>query len=132
MAKNEGAATVLVADDDPEILTLVSVRLAKRGYIVLEASDGERAIKLARDRHPDVVVLDVMMPFKNGWEVAKELRDDPDLVDIGIVMLTAIGERINTLTSPLYGADAFIDKPFDFKDLDDAVEQTIAKRRGKK
>ena len=130
MAKNT-AATILVADDDPEILTLVSVRLAKRGYNVLEASDGEHAIKVAREKRPDLVVLDVMMPFKNGWEVAKELRDDPELTDIGIVMLTAIGERINTLTSPLYGADAFLDKPFDFKDLDSAVEQTLLKRRGK-
>ena len=131
MSKNTDAATVLVADDDPEILTLVSVRLAKRGYHVLEASDGEAAIKMAREKHPDVVVLDVMMPFKNGWEVAKELRDDPTLQHTGIVMLTAIGERINTLTSPLYGADAYLDKPFDFKDLDAAVEETIAKRRKK-
>lgn len=131
MSKNTEAATVLVADDDPEILTLVSVRLAKRGYHVLEASDGEAAIKMAREKHPDVVVLDVMMPFKNGWEVAKELRDDPTLQHTGIVMLTAIGERINTLTSPLYGADAYLDKPFDFKDLDAAVEETIAKRRKK-
>ncbi len=131
MSKNTDAATVLVADDDPEILTLVSVRLAKRGYHVLEASDGEAAIKMAREKHPDVVVLDVMMPFKNGWEVAKELRDDPSLQHTGIVMLTAIGERINTLTSPLYGADAYLDKPFDFKDLDAAVEETIAKRRKK-
>ena len=62
---------------------------------------------------PDVVLADVMMPGKNGWEVAKELRADETLKNVGIVMLTAIGERVNEMTSPLYGADDFVDKPFE-------------------
>src|SRR6516164_4633127 len=94
--------TILIADDDPQILTMLGIRLAKKGYEVLEASDGLQTLKQARAHHPDLVLLDVMMPGKNGWEVAKELRGSPDLADIGIVMLTAIGEKVNEMTSPLY------------------------------
>jgi DNA-binding response OmpR family regulator len=108
---------ILVADDDPQILTMLSIRLSKRGYTVLEAADGLQTLQKARDEHPDLVLLDVMMPGKNGWEVAKEIRADDELSNIGIVMLTAIGERVNEMTSPLYGADAYVDKPFDFADL---------------
>jgi DNA-binding response OmpR family regulator len=122
--------TILVADDDPQILSMVAMRLGSRGYTVLEARDGAEAMKMARDERPDLVVLDVMMPQMNGWEVARALRQDPQLRGVGIVMLTAIGEHINELTSPLYGADEYIDKPFDFNDLEKKVAQVIEKRRG--
>jgi DNA-binding response OmpR family regulator len=120
---------VLIADDDPEILTLLSIRLSKRGYSVLEAADGLQTLQVARGRHPDLVLLDVMMPGKNGWEVARELRGDPSLADIGIVMLTAIGEKVNEMTSPLYGADDYIDKPFNFDDLEKKIARVIEQRR---
>jgi DNA-binding response OmpR family regulator len=122
--------TVLVADDDPQILSMVAMRLGSRGYKVLEARDGAEAMKLAKAERPDLVVLDVMMPQMNGWEVARALRQDPVLKDVGIVMLTAIGEHINELTSPLYGADEYIDKPFDFTDLEKKVASVMTKRRG--
>jgi DNA-binding response OmpR family regulator len=122
--------TILIADDDPQILTMLGIRLAKKGYDILEASDGLQTLKQAREHHPDLVLLDVMMPGKNGWEVAKELRADDDLKNIGIVMLTAIGEKVNELTSPLYGADAYVDKPFDFNDLEKKIK-TILEERAK-
>ncbi len=118
---------ILVADDDPQILTMLGIRLSKRGYEVVEAADGLQTLSKAREHKPDLVLLDVMMPGKNGWEVAKELRSDDELSSIGIVMLTAIGERVNEMTSPLYGADAFIDKPFEFEDLDARIEALIKK-----
>ena len=121
--------TVLIADDDPEILTLLSIRLSKRGYTVLEAADGLQTLQVARGRHPDLVLLDVMMPGKNGWEVARELRGDQTLSDIGIVMLTAIGEKVNEMTSPLYGADDYIDKPFNFEELERKIAAVIEQRR---
>jgi DNA-binding response OmpR family regulator len=124
------SATILVADDDPEILSLVSRRLAKRGYQVLEAVDGVQTLALAREQHPDLVVLDVMMPGKNGWEVAKELRADEATRGIGIVVLTAIGEKMNEMTSPLYGADDYVDKPFEFADLEARIDAVLAKRKG--
>jgi DNA-binding response OmpR family regulator len=126
--KTKAKQKILVADDDPEILTLLTMRLRQRGYEVLEAADGDKALEQARTKEPDLVLLDVMMPQKNGWEVARELKQDPKTKDIGIVILTAIGEKMNELTSPLYGADAYIDKPFEF----DKLEKTIAKVLAKK
>jgi len=120
--------TILIADDDPEILTLLGIRLSKNGYQVLEAQDGIAAIEKAKREKPDLVLLDVMMPGKNGWEVAKALREDPALEKVGIVMLTAIGERVNEMTSPLYGADDYVDKPFDFTDLDKKIRAVLVKR----
>jgi DNA-binding response OmpR family regulator len=120
--------TILIADDDPQILTMLGIRLAKKGYTILEASDGLQTLKQAREHHPDLVLLDVMMPGKNGWEVAKEIRSDDELKNIGIVMLTAIGEKVNELTSPLYGADAYVDKPFDFNDLEKKIKTILEER----
>jgi DNA-binding response OmpR family regulator len=120
--------TILIADDDPEILTMLGIRLSKKGYQVLEAVDGNQTLSLARKHKPDLVLLDVMMPGKNGWEVAKELRADEDLASVGIVMLTAIGEKVNEMTSPLYGADAYVDKPFDFADLETKIKSVLAER----
>ena len=120
---------ILIADDDPEILSMLSLRFAKKGYEVLEAADGTQTLRTARDRRPDAIILDVMMPGKNGWEVARDLRSDDTLQNIGIIMLTAIGERVNEMTSPLYGADEYVDKPFDFADLESRVNRVIEKRR---
>ena len=128
-AENKG--TILIADDDPEILTMLSIRLKKRGYVTLEASDGKQTLQMARVQQPDLVLLDVMMPGKNGWEVAREMRNSPELCDIGIVMLTAIGEKVNELTSPLYGADDFVNKPFDFTDLENKIARVISERQKK-
>src|SRR5258706_5274683 len=100
MAADSKKSIILIADGDPQILTMLGIRLTKKGYQVLEASDGLQTLKVAREQHPDLVLLDVMMPGKNGWEVAKELRSDDSLANIGIVMLTAIGEKVNELTSP--------------------------------
>ena len=119
---------VLIADDDPEIMTMLSLRLAKRGYTTIEASDGVEALRLVRETKPDVMLLDVMMPRKNGWEVAKEMRADPSLARVGIIMLTAIGEKVNELTSPIYGADEYVDKPFDFADLETRIRRVVEAR----
>jgi DNA-binding response OmpR family regulator len=122
MSKAQHAASILVVDDDPEIVTMLSTRLSKRGYKVSTANDGHRALELAKREKPDLVLLDVMMPGKSGWEVARALKQDPVTATIKIVMVTAIGEAVNEITSPLYGADAHIDKPFEF----DRLEKVIA------
>ena len=119
---------ILIADDDPEILTMLGIRLSKKGYQVLEAVDGNQTLNLAHKHHPDLVLLDVMMPGKNGWEVAKELRADDEFSNVGIVMLTAIGEKVNEMTSPLYGADEYVDKPFDFADLEARIKKVLVAR----
>src|SRR5215470_8283278 len=118
---NEHGASILIVDDDPEIVSMLSTRLTKRGYKVTTASDGHRALELAKRERPDLVLLDVMMPGKSGWEVARALKQDPVTQTIKIVMVTAIGERTNEMTSSIYGADAHIDKPFEFEKLEKMI-----------
>jgi CheY-like chemotaxis protein len=119
MAKDQ--ASILIVDDDPEIVSMLSTRLGKRGYKVSTASDGHRALELAKRERPDVMLLDVMMPGKSGWEVARALKQDPVTQGIKIVMVTAIGEKTNEMTSGIYGADAHIDKPFEFERLEKII-----------
>jgi DNA-binding response OmpR family regulator len=119
---------VLVADDEPSMLALVSRHVKTLGYEVLEASDGETAWGHASRRLPDLVVLDVMMPGMSGWEVCRRIRENVALAHTGVIMLTGIGQSLNELTSPLYGADAYIDKPFEFKELDEKIRSVLSDR----
>ncbi len=125
-----GQVKLLIADDDMEILRIMRKRLSKRGYQLLEASNGEEALQTALQEQPNLIVLDVMMPRLNGWEVCKYLRDRDAYSNIGIVMLTAIGPKLNELTSPLYGADEYLDKPFDLGTLEESIERVLAERCG--
>lgn len=118
--------TVLVVDDDPEIVAMLSTRLEARGYQILTASDGKEALAEAKRRRPALIVLDVMMPGKSGWEVARALKQDPVTDAIKVIMLTAIGEQVNEMTSPLYGADAHFDKPFDFVALESKIAELLS------
>lgn len=120
---------ILVADDDVEILALITRHLRKTEANVLEASDGEEALRTARREKPDIIVLDVMMPGMSGWEVCRAVRDDRSLEHTGVLMLTGIGERLNEMTSPLYGADEFLDKPFELTQLDAKIRSVLEKRR---
>ena len=122
--------TVLIADDDLEILTMVRTLLRRRDVKLIEASDGEEAMRLIRENTPNLVVLDVMMPGMSGWEICKAIREDGELAGTGVIMLTGIGERLNEMTSPLYGADAYLDKPFELTALDDAVTRVLGARVG--
>jgi DNA-binding response OmpR family regulator len=119
-------ASILVVDDDPEIVTMLNTRLTKRGYKVATAGDGHKAIEIAKREKPDVVLLDVMMPGKSGWEVARALKQDPVTAGVKIVMVTAIGEKTNEITAPIYGADAHVDKPFEFEKLEKVIAGLLA------
>lgn len=121
---------LLIADDDMEILRIMRKRFSRRGYQLIEANNGEEALQAALSDHPNLIVLDVMMPRLNGWEVCKYLRDREAYADIGVVMLTAIGPKLNELTSPLYGADEYLDKPFDLLQLEETIERVLDKRCG--
>ncbi|HEY1554600.1 MAG TPA: response regulator [Kofleriaceae bacterium] len=118
-------ASILVVDDDPEIVTMLSSRLQKRGYKISTAEDGHRALELAKRERPDLVLLDVMMPGKSGWEVARALKQDPVTQDVKIIMVSAIGEKTNEITAPIYGADAHIDKPFEFEALERVIGRLL-------
>ena len=126
---DDSKTVVLVADDEPSTLAMLASHLRAKGYSVLEASDGDQAWELAHEHLPHLVVLDVMMPGMSGWEVCRKIREAVSLAHTGVVMLTGIGENLNEMTSPLYGADAHVDKPFEFTDLDRKLRETLAKRR---
>lgn len=123
---------VLVADDEPSMLELVGRHLKELEdpkLRVLEASDGSEAFRLAQENLPDLIVLDVMMPGMSGWEVCRKIREDQkNFAHTAVIMLTGIGEHLNHMTSPLYGADFYIDKPFDFRELDKRVRQALRDR----
>lgn len=129
MSQSEQNVVVLVADDEPSTLALVASHVRSKGYKVLEASDGDQAWQLAHEHLPDLVILDVMMPGMSGWELCHKIRETVSLAHTGVIMLTGIGENLNEMTSPLYGADAYLDKPFEFSVLDERIAETLAQRR---
>ncbi len=126
--KSADKPTVLIADDDLEILTMVRTLLRRRDVRLLEASDGDEAMRLIQENKPDLVVLDVMMPGQSGWEICKAIRETEDLKSTGVIMLTGIGEHLNEMTSPLYGADRHLDKPFELAALEGAVSEVLSAR----
>jgi len=123
------APLILIADDDQEMRRLVRKALEKLGLRTVEARDGEEAITALVEHQPAGAVLDVMMPSVNGWEVCKYIRSKPEFEKVAVLMLTAIGKTTNELTAPLYGADAYLDKPFEVSELTATVKRILDERR---
>lgn len=118
------SSTVLVVDDEPNIVRQLSFVLEREHLRVLVASDGEEALRVAREARPDIVLLDVMMPRMNGYEVCQAIKGDPDLADTYVALLSAKGQDSDRAKGLEAGADEYIVKPFDpvaiahrFKDL---------------
>ena len=103
---------ILVVDDEEDILELVRFNLDREGYQVICATSGENALKIAKEDFPNLIVLDLMLPGIDGLECTKLLKNDPDTMDIPIVMLTAKGEEADIVTGLELGADDYITKPF--------------------
>ena len=118
-------ARVLVADDDPDILALVALRLERAGFAVLRASDGERALELARAHGVDLAVLDVSMPLRTGYEVARELKAGAGTRDARVMLLTARARDEDVAAGREAGADAYLTKPFSPRELLDQVEKVL-------
>ena len=110
-------ARVLVADDEPHLLRLVKFRLEREGYEVLTATDGEAALKVAREERPDLCVLDVMMPKRSGFDVLRELRSDDGFAGMKVIMLTARAQDRDVDVGFSLGADDYITKPFSPQEL---------------
>ena len=106
------AARILIADDDAQIVRLVRSYLEQAGYGVLTAADGDQALHIIRRDRPDLVVLDVMMPGRDGFELTRLLRADESLASIPILMLTARVEDADKLSGLNNGADDYLTKPF--------------------
>ena len=117
---------LLLADDDPELIGILMKRLQALDCSIITADNGLDALNTVKEKRPDAVILDVMMPQMNGWEVCKAIRLDDEIKKTPVMMLTGIGENLNTMTSPLYGADDYIDKPFDFSELLFKIRRLLA------
>jgi DNA-binding response OmpR family regulator len=121
-------ARVLVADDEPHLLRLVKFRLEREGYEVLTATDGETALKVAREEHPDLCVLDVMMPKRSGFDVLRELRADDGFAGMKVIMLTARAQDRDVDVGFSLGADDYITKPFSPQELRVRIGAHLGKR----
>jgi DNA-binding response OmpR family regulator len=117
---------VLVVDDEPDVLLLCRVNLEFEGYDVVEAHDGIEALEQVRATNPDIVLLDVMMPRKDGWQVLAEIKADPDLKDIPVVMLTAKVQESDQIRGWSTGAADYITKPFSPLSLSQVLESVLS------
>jgi len=113
---------VVIADDEMYIRQLVNSALG-RGYTVLEASDGEEAIDITRRQHPDLILMDVLMPNLDGYTACYEIKKEQATRAIPVIILTGIGYELNKRLSQGMGADGYRTKPFNLQDLRDKVKQ---------
>lgn len=110
-------AKILVVDDDPDILSLVRYNLEREGFSVLTAANGQDALQLVHSQPPQAIILDLMLPEVDGLEVSRQIKRDPSLSDIPIIMLTAKGEEVDRVVGFELGADDYITKPFSPREL---------------
>ena len=113
----EPVKKILIADDEPDILEILTFNLENSGYEVVTAKNGEEALEKAKIHHPDLFILDVMMPFKSGTEVCRLLRAKPEFKDKLIVFLTALSDESSEVTGLESGADDYLTKPISPKVL---------------
>ncbi|OGA42353.1 MAG: two-component system response regulator [Betaproteobacteria bacterium RIFCSPLOWO2_12_FULL_68_19] len=116
---------ILIADDEPNIVTSLEFLMRRCDYEVRVARDGEEALQLVEEFRPDLVLLDVMMPRKSGFEVCRRIRETPALRAIRIVMLSARGRDVEIDRGLALGADAYVTKPFSTKELVAKVRELL-------
>ncbi len=130
VAKDNGAPAnhgrkILVVDDEPNVIRSLTFVLEKEGYDVSVATNGEEAMAKIQESKPKLMLLDVMMPKKNGYEVCKEVKGDSGLSDIHVIMLTAKGQQADREKGLNAGADEFMTKPFSLKTVVDKVKEIL-------
>jgi two-component system alkaline phosphatase synthesis response regulator PhoP len=118
---------ILVVDDDHEVVRLMRAYLEQAGYEVLIAYDGETAVHSLRRDNPDLMLLDIMLPDKDGWDITRTVRGDSSLADIPIIMLTARVDTIDKIVGLELGADDYVTKPYDPREV---VARVRARLRG--
>jgi twitching motility two-component system response regulator PilH len=117
--------TVLIVDDSTTVRQMVSEQLKKSGFEVMEAVDGEEAMEKIRSHLPDLVVTDIVMPRKNGYDLTRWLKNDPKTKHIPVIMCTSKSEEFDVYWGLKQGADAYITKPYHPPDLIDAVKKLL-------
>jgi len=119
-------AKVLVCDDERHIVRLIQVNLERQGYTVVTAFDGKEGLEKVRAEKPNLLVLDVMMPYMDGFEVLKNLRRDPETENLPVVMLTAKAQDKDVFEGYHYGADMYLTKPFNPMELVTFVKRILS------
>jgi DNA-binding response OmpR family regulator len=119
------AKKIVIADDEPNIVAALEFLLQRNGYEVHVARNGEEALKLVEDCNPDLVLLDVMMPVRSGYEVCKRIRERADWRHIKIIMLSAKGRDAEVSKGLAIGADLYVTKPFSTRDLMNKISQLL-------
>ncbi|MEY5097379.1 MAG: Transcriptional regulatory protein WalR [Pseudomonadota bacterium] len=119
------SATILIADDEPNILLSLEYLMKREGYQVLLARDGQQALDAILQHRPAVVLLDVMMPLKSGFDVCQDVRARDELSGTRILMLTAKGRDTDTAKGLALGADAYMTKPFSTRELVEKVRELL-------
>ncbi len=119
------AKRILIVDDEPNIVLSLEFLMKKAGYEVDTAEDGEQALDAIREQAPDLVLLDVMMPRKDGFQVCQSIREQEAYKDLRIVMLTAKGRDLEQEKGLSLGADDYITKPFSTQDVVNKVRQLL-------
>ena len=121
---------ILLVDDEPYILRSLSYLLAREGYTVETAGNGEEGLARVRKLCPPLVFLDIMMPVMNGYEVCEQIKQDPSLAGTYVIMLSAKGQQIDRERGLLGGADEYMTKPFSPREVAQRVRQILAERAG--
>lgn len=124
----EDRETILVVDDNRDNVDILRAFLESRGYVVAEAQDGRTALARVEELHPDLVLLDVMMPGMDGWEVCRTIKNHPDHGTTRVMMVTAKGGFEDKFEGLRSGADDYVVKPVDLKELAEKVERNLAAR----
>ncbi|MFN3577702.1 MAG: response regulator transcription factor [Tabrizicola sp.] len=117
---------ILVVEDEDNIAVALDYLMTREGYDHDRVANGAEALPRIRETHPDLVLLDVMLPEVSGYEICEGIRVDPALKDVKILMMTARGSAIERRKGLALGADGFISKPFELKDLRDEVRRLLA------
>lgn len=125
MADGERRHRVLVVEDEDNIALALDFLMTREGYEHDRVADGDAALPKIRAMHPDLVVLDIMLPGASGYEICQGVRMDPDLKDVKILMMTARGSSIEKRKGLAIGADGFITKPFELKEFRDEVKRLL-------
>ncbi|HEX6036440.1 response regulator transcription factor [Longimicrobium sp.] len=128
MEAADSKATILVVDDNSDNVEILRAFLESRGFAIAEARDGRTALARMEEIKPDLVLLDVMMPGMDGWEVCRVIKQHPQLGDTKVVMVTAKGGFEDKFEGLRSGADDYVVKPVDFKDLMEKVARNLAAR----
>ncbi|HET9489904.1 MAG TPA: response regulator [Methylomirabilota bacterium] len=120
-----GKSRVLLIEDEPHILLSLEFLLERAGYETASATDGEEGLALARRLRPDVVLLDVMMPKRNGYEVCQAIKADPELRAIPVIMLSAKGQEVEVMKGLELGAAAYVTKPFGNAEILESIRAVL-------